>query len=61
MDKLKTPFADTLIGQIFLTIVTRIKNRRNPTPDADTMPCQFCGQTDHVERNCPNLEKQGFV
>jgi hypothetical protein len=31
---------------------------REPLP---SIPCQFCGGTDHKEAYCPNLRKVGFI
>lgn len=44
---------------VFLFILYRQNPELNgPLPP---IPCQFCGQTDHTERDCANLEEMGFL
>jgi hypothetical protein len=40
-----------------------IRHRQNPElyESLPPIPCQFCGQTDHTERDCPNLKEMGFL
>jgi hypothetical protein len=32
---------------------------REPLP-LPPIPCEFCGETDHKTKFCPNAEKMGF-
>ena len=45
---------------VFLEYIHYRKNPNKRKPSAP-FPCQFCGQTDHTEGECPNLKKMGFL
>ncbi len=58
---LKTP-RYVLYG-IWAELYTRWQENFNPKwhEPLPSIPCQFCGQTNHKEAYCPNLVKMGFI
>lgn len=50
------------IYNFFIGLYETIRYRLNPDWQGPVppIPCQFCGQTDHDEKGCPNYEAMGF-